>query len=356
MLAPGFIRYVTGGTTRSPRIIQYSNKRWQRSIAIKARLLASHGVGPGSRVAVCHPFAPWAIGQVFTEASFGCGADVFPLGLEPSRKPFQDLLYEFNPTHICGSARNLVRWANDLKQRGKSFDRTTARTAFIAGEPVSAEIREACATDWNAAVVNIYGLAEFDMIGAEIPGTTGFELVSEYEYCLYHNIDDRFSALQVDALGELSVRERGDISWHKTGDIVRVVRATATPLTDQVWSVEILRRVSDGLFFADGSLLTVEHLDAVLSMCPFVKQLQIQVRRQNTAGDSISVLFVPVDGATGDLTSLVRSSFLECNIDVADSFYRGVILEIEARPTDEASLHVTPRGKMPSIVEIGNGK
>jgi phenylacetate-coenzyme A ligase PaaK-like adenylate-forming protein len=349
----GRVQYVTGGTTRTPRLIKYDAARWSQSIRIKARLLSEYGVDGNARVAVCHPFAPWAIGSVFTEASLYCGAYVFPIGLVANRAPFQDMLFDFNPTHICGTCRNLIRWANELAQRGKCIPRELRRVAFVAGEPITPIARHNCSARWSAKVINIYGLAEFDMIGVEHWGGHGFSLVPEFEYGIIDERTGEIVPILVGCIGELCIHEPRNENWHRTGDRVRVAERTESP-GGTSWNVHFLGRINETAVFADGSLLTVEHLNRVRERCPEIAVIQVQVRHADE-GDSVSILCVVKEEPDSDFAERVKEALLASNIDLADGFGHGVIRTVDVRIVSDAELFLTPRGKAPSIVEIDSG-
>src|SRR4051812_18362813 len=113
----GTLVYLTGGTTGRPRRVVYDGKRYGESVGVTAEILAAHGVGEDSRVVVCQPFDPWAIGGVFRDAALACGACVLPLGLSASCRSLTDALLEFDANVLCGSASLLLRIARSASRK-----------------------------------------------------------------------------------------------------------------------------------------------------------------------------------------------------------------------------------------------
>lgn len=151
----GRLAFVTGGTSRAARLVEYDRARWQRSVQCKAAIFSAHAVGPANRVAVCHPFAPWAIGQVDVEGALACGASVFPFGLNITSPEIQDLMVRVRPTHLCGGARNLLWLSKALRERSVSLVLPSDGALFVAGEILAQGVREQCEADWQAPVVNL---------------------------------------------------------------------------------------------------------------------------------------------------------------------------------------------------------
>jgi acyl-coenzyme A synthetase/AMP-(fatty) acid ligase len=341
----GRLTFITGGTSRTARLIEYNDARWQRSVRCKAAIFRSNGIDTSSRVAVCHPFAPWSIGQVHVEGALACGASVFPFGLSVNTPEIQDFLMAVQPSHLCGGARNLIRIAQALRKRSSAPSLPAGGALLVAGEMLTQVVRDQCEDEWQARVVNVYGMAEFDALGAELPGFNGVCLLDEFEFSL--NVDDRFIELAEGAVGTLAVRGKGDTEWHNSGDIVEVLQSG--PLKGAFChSIVIVGRADVIVNFADGSAISEIQVLDMLSKLPELRALQIQVFTPDERGEVIRVICVPNGPVTSFDFERVRDLVRNLNVDVADSFKAGVIRDcvIDIYPTERALVE-TARGKRP---------
>lgn len=347
----GKLTFITGGTSRAARSIEYDFARWQRSVRCKAAIFSAYAVGPSSRVAVCHPFAPWAIGQVHVEGALACGASVFPFGLSIDSSEIQDLLVRVAPTHLCGGARNLLRLASALRERAVSLALPSDGALFVAGEILTQGVREQCASEWQAPVVNVYGVAEFDALGSELPGVKGICLLDEFEFAVY--ADDDPVELTEGQVGALAVRGIGDALWHCSGDIVEVLR-TGQMAQRFRHSIAIVGRADLVVNFADGSAISEVQVQQMLTHLPELAALQIQVFSPDERGEVVRVVCVPKGPVASIDFERVRDLVQNLNVDVADSFRAGVIRDcmVDVYPTERALVE-TARGKRPLLVRMG---
>lgn len=367
----GRIHYLTGGTTRLPRVISYDARRWARSVGVTRDVLAAHGVDATSRIAICHPFAPWAIGMVFAEAALQCGASVYPLGLYAGQPSFRHLLTNIAPTHLCATARNLITWAEGAgpitsanghdgnghhalesilqgDANGNGHHPTRRRVAFVAGEMLTEANRVACAEAWSADVVNVYGMAELDTVASELPGVEGLVLTPTLEAGI---LTDGSIAAPTDGMrGGLMLRDRADGRWYRTGDLVSVTGRTSPDAPwPSSWIIEVLGRQEETVTLSDGTMIGSDHIRHITESRPEVTRVQLVVRR-TLRGDEIEIRCVLSD-ACADPPREIIPLFLESSIDIADSHRHGVIVSVTAIATSEAELVTTPRGKIPTFVE-----
>jgi phenylacetate-coenzyme A ligase PaaK-like adenylate-forming protein len=300
---------------------------------------------------VCHPFAPWSIGQVFVEGALRCGASVFPLGLQAGERTIQTLaLEELQPTYICGAARNLIRWG--LEMGVPDALRSPVRKVFVAGERLLPEMRAKCGELWGAEVVDIYGMAEFDMLGAEVPGVDGICLIPTMTYGLVTCPGGMPSTrLEPGLEGILSVHPHADSKWHETGDRVRLCGAIhlSSPPWGEVQVVKLLGREDESAILADGSLLLGIHVDELVDRLKGVAAAQVRVTHR-LDGDEIRILCVCGDAERPD-PKLVVDLFLEANIDVSDSVRHGAVKTLEVAFVAPDELLTTARGKVRKVVE-----
>jgi phenylacetate-coenzyme A ligase PaaK-like adenylate-forming protein len=345
--------YLTGGTTGRPRLIRYDRSRWNQVVHAKMRILQAYGVGADDRVLICHPFAPWAIGPVHAEAAWLCGAHVFPVGLGFDTPEIMELIREFAPTRIAGGARILIRLHELLLRGGRAPE--SASTLFVAGSPLTPEVRQEAAACWNAVVVDVYGMAEFDALGAEIDGSNGVLLLPHLDFALRGN-DGSVAACTPGASGELLVRWTLNDEWVATGDSVKIVGQRAWPGdTRQVPAVALLGRMQPTLHLSDGSAISEAQVSMVQRRFAAVKYLQLFCETESGRDVLVARVVLLRDGAAAeDVDSLVEGlirAIREINIDVADAVRSNSIGAVRALICSEGDLFVTTRGKMPLVVQ-----
>jgi phenylacetate-coenzyme A ligase PaaK-like adenylate-forming protein len=349
----GTIHYFTGGTVSSPKQISYNAQRWQRSIAIKQRLLSAYGVNEEARVVVCYPFAPWAIGPIFAEAALHCGASVLPIGNHCNQPDLLKTILAFNPTHLCSTARNLIYLEQNVRKMNLSTQPLGPVTAFVAGEALKPRVREKAATLWRANIVNVYGMAEFDMVASEFPDAKGhLALVPEFDYAVRTEEGIQLP-LSAGLEGELLIRETVAAPWYPTGDCIRVVDLDHSPWGSQKLSarIEVLHRLNETVSLADGTKIIGEQIDRMLLDHPDLEHIQVAVNKTDS-GESIQVYCVPKSETRRPEPRQIRLSLLNANVDLTDSARSGFVSSINVRFVREDQLRRSTRGKIPRLLEV----
>lgn len=342
---------LTGGTTAAPRQVVYDAAHWARSVKIKTEMLRAHGVGPGSRVAVCHPFDPWSIGAVHRDAALACGATVLPLGLSASTQSMQRQLMDFDPTIVCGTASLLIRWWEEARLAGVE-PIGAPEIVFHAGEPLRDADREACARLLGARIVNVYGLAQFDAIACELPGCEGLVLAPDYEYRICR--DGCMNLPAAGVVGELALRSRSGGAWHHTGDQVRVTGMVSShaPQWQGSPSIAHLGRLDHVVSLPDGSVLSgaqVLAAEAALADAGVVK-LQVQIWRPPARQAEVRIMASVRDGSSLS-PERIRARLLEAACDLADAETHGAV-RVVAELAPESRFLRTARGKLPAVIAV----
>jgi phenylacetate-coenzyme A ligase PaaK-like adenylate-forming protein len=339
--------YLTGGTVRRPRMITYTAARYQQSVRATAEVLLCHGVGPFHRVAVCHPFDPWAIGGVFRDAALLCGAGVLPLGLNVLAESLWASLLRHDPTVICGSASVLLRLGNRLSAHGPL--RSRPRLIFHAGEPLPASLRQECAEMWRAKVINVYGNAEFDTLACEGIIREGLILSPHLQYALFNSARRKPSSLVAGQTGELLIRSTVLARWFRTKDSVRVLRSSARD--DGLWPgslvIEHLGRLDNSIQLPDGTVVHANSIHALQRRLPIVA-LQVHSYRR-TKHPRLRILVIPSNG-TQLRPQIVRRALLQECFELSDAVRHDVVgLSVKIAKLHEVAR--TDRGKVRIFVE-----
>lgn len=330
----------------------YSRQRYGESVQVTQEILSAHGVQPGMALVVCFPFDPWAIGGVFRDAALACGARVLPLGLSTGEPSMGAMLASFDPDVFCGSASLLVRWHAELKQP-QTGQPTRQRLVFHAGESLRPLVRQACATAWNAKVINVYGMAEFDSVGSEGPREPGLILSPHLHYALTLPGQGEYQSLSEGEEGELLIRTQEMPEWYHTRDLVRVLgRVSADEvLWPGSWRIQHLSRTDNAMKLPDGSLVSAEQLEEVARELPGIEYLQLQLVRSPDSSASLRLLATPCQGVAPPSITELQDTLLHGCLELADAvMHRAVLLEV--RLVDASQLERTQRGKVRSFVEV----
>ena len=348
----GNISYFTGGTAKIPKVVNYSLDRWKESVRITGEVLKAHGVDKDSKVLICHPFAPWAIGQVFAEAAFNCGAHVFPLGLNFMDTNFQSFTLSIGFTHVCATARNMIRWKlllNDLEER---FHTESLQKIFVAGEKLSDKVRVECETLWLTTLVDIYGMAEFDTIAAELPGSESLVLSPHFHYSLRSG--NKIIQLSDNALGELLIKRKIEDDWHETGDLVMAkMRWDQQPWLNS-FQINFIDRVEENLSLSDGSSIRIWQIKELLKDLEMISRMQIQLSRSRN-GDRLQILYMINNEIGFKIEDAIIKTLISSSIDIQDSYRHKTIVAIECnRVENESDFYNTSRGKIPFFYEIAS--
>ncbi len=316
------------------------------------QILSSREVGRGLRVAVCFPSDPWAIGSVFRDAALHCGATVLPLGLSAGQPSLWSKLVEFRPDIICSSASLLLHWHHSSIKEGRS-PLLRVSWVFHAGELLRPSIREACERAWNAQVVNVYGMAEFDSVGCEGVLNRGLVLSPHLDYAIAKEETDRRAGLRKGLKGKLLVRVKNGRRWHDTQDLVEVLERASNreALWPNSWCIDVIGRVDGSLKLPDGSLIGTRHVESLMREFPAIQDAQLHLRhgRADEAA-TLKVTLAIANDQPSPSDEDVRSTLLKNCLELADSLmHETITLEIEF--AEYSDLSRTERGKIRVFVE-----
>jgi phenylacetate-coenzyme A ligase PaaK-like adenylate-forming protein len=341
---------VTGGTTGTPRQVCYTRERYAESVRVSREILRGHGVGRRSAVLVCFPSDPWAIGGVFRDAALACGARVLSLGLSAGDGGFAELVADFRPTVLCGSADLLAYWGETVLAAALP-PRERPAVVFHAGEPLRATARARCAAAWRARVIDVYGMAEFDSVASEGPLGAGLVLSPHLYYAL--SVARDIAPLDAGLEGELLIRRSDMEPWHPTRDVVRVLgrNGPGERLWPGSWIIEHRHRADAALKLPDGSTVSTGPIRALALRFPEIEQWQLQVRRAPAGPAALRLLAVPTAGVAAPDREELAASFLTLCAEVADAVKHRAVT-FEATLVEGAALARTTRGKVKHLVEV----
>ena len=347
---PGTLIAVTGGTSGVSRRVEYSYLQWRESVAVTSQALAENGVGSKTKAVVAFPGSPWAIGPVFAEAALNCGATVLPAGQWATNSAFFQILQEFQPNCFMGSSNML----SSLSIRSELDTRLnwikSIQICFSAGELLLPGTRETLKNSYGVQVVDIYGMAEFDTVAAEMPETLGLVLAPCFHYSLF--VNDEYQPLAHCAKGRLAIRRNSEQEWHLTPDLVEVL-----PIVNrrQQWfgsyCIQVLDRCDESCSLFDGTKLSGEHVNRLVSFFPNLTHAQILI----SATSSCHVAEMMWAGQSDGPSPLeIESALGLISVDLADSIRHGFLRVTSSTRTSPEMLKRTARGKIPRIFTTSN--
>lgn len=209
--------FLSGGTINRPKQIPYTYNDYKRSIFCTVNALEMTGkISSNQKTCLLHPFAPWAIGGIFQEALAVIGCHTLVLGLGVNQSRIRAEIKAFNPEVLIGPISLIV------KVLGSIYKNISCRIVINAGELLHIHQKHFLESI-GVTVCNIYGMSEFDTLGAEcsygsihlMHDEFNFELIGNGNYCS-HNL----------LTGELVVtplhRQSFRVFRYRTGDQIQI--------------------------------------------------------------------------------------------------------------------------------------
>lgn len=346
----GRICYFSGGSSGSYKTIFYTKERWLKSVNVTAEVLSAYGVDKNSKVVIMQPFSPWAIGSVFADAALSCGAEVYPIGLYAGDSVFQSFIRSVNPTHLCGSIRNLIKWKKAIDISAK-WSVEHKIVSFVAGENFSDNDRMLCEHLWNCSVVNIYGMSEFDTVAAQCKINNDLVLNPYLQYALL--VDREIVGLKKNRIGELLIKENVEDSWYSTGDYVNVTDENTTHLSLWQGSKKIcfISRLNESATLSDGTEISSVIIDYLRERFPNVSFFQCVIS-DKLEGHCIEIRFLEYLEFEGQVSGEDILTVFTENIDILDAIKHEIIIELRSVKIGSMDGFITTdRGKTPLIIK-----
>lgn len=160
-------------------------------------------------------------------------------------------------------------------------------------------------------------MAEFDALGAELPGLRGICLLDEFEFAIYADGELVELAEGRGARSPFGGRamSRGTVAATLSKFLapVRWLPASSTRFA-------IVGRADIVVNFADGSAISEIQVRQMLDKLPELAALQIQVFTPDERGEVVRVVCVPRGPVTSIDFEHVRHLVRNLNVDVADGF------------------------------------
>jgi phenylacetate-coenzyme A ligase PaaK-like adenylate-forming protein len=261
-------------------------------------------------------------------------------------------LLKFSPTHICAPATLVLEWLKGFS--GFGTGKLKNLKIFHAGEHLNSATTEELSQCFGAKVINIYGLAEFDSVGAQVDIEPELILSPHLCYALHVEGQSEPQALRQGLKGELLIREHRLQKWYRTRDLVEVQKENCkNSLWDGQPAIIYLGRKDHVMVLPDGAKVSDAQVRAALLTCNHIVRFgQLQMIRPFGGVAKLVFCFV-VDRKTyhGAAHSIVKKALLGACLELADATRCGVV-SLKVKCVSPNELLTTTRGKRPLLIEI----
>jgi phenylacetate-coenzyme A ligase PaaK-like adenylate-forming protein len=186
--------FASGGTTGERAVVVYDQAAWDVAVACVPRFMNIQGIAAGARVlGIGSPSPLHLTNRVFAEFCAG-RADAPRLAVTMPVRDITEALNAYQPKALITYPSFIRRLAEE--QRAGRL-RIAPRQFGSAAETLTQDVRELAWETWGAAVLDVYGATEANLIGVECPWTAGLhvledlvvlEVVDEHNHPVPHGV------------------------------------------------------------------------------------------------------------------------------------------------------------------------
>lgn len=303
--------FLSGGTINSPKHIPYTIEDYTKSISSTTRALKiTKQLSQNQRVCLLHPFAPWSIGGIFQEAIAKIGCKILVLGLGMNEQRIKKEVLSFNPDVFVGPASLIVKLLSDIDSQKKY------ESVINAGEVLYPFQRDFFKAR-KIKSFNIYGMSEFDTLGAECPHGSLHLLFDEFYFEMIRTGVPGNNGL----IGELVItpinRQAYKVFRYLSGDQVEISKHEICPCGIKGTIINNVGR--ENAFFIDG--VTISDIDlehAVEKMKLPLLDYQIRIKTSQSGIIIIQFVFSALKKLYPIELSKIVHSLEHVNIDWED--------------------------------------
>lgn len=345
--------FLSGGTQTSYKRIYYTNEDWNIALQTNAELFRMCSIGPGDKVAILQPFAPWSIGPVYQESTAQIGALAIPLGIHFHQDTIANLLQVHQPTVILAPPSFLARLTQHLRETGAlSRAALTVRLLVLAGEPLSRGQRAFLSAAWQAIALSLYGSAETDSLAVQVEPGGPFHFLTQTIFPEVDLREGRTTMFNKGALGNLLIttlaRRSTPLIRYELGDKIEVEGPCS--LHERCYLIRILGRGSQSIILSDGTCIeSYQVLSIVDEVIPEFVACRVRVSTGEDGSDVLEVtLYSNDDVPDNELTKLAKC-LGRLSVDVEDALAAGTLSSIHVFHERADNMPVTQRGKLVSF-------
>jgi putative adenylate-forming enzyme len=168
--------FASGGTTGERGLVVYDQAAWEVAVACLLRLMKVQGIAADTRVLGLGSPSPLHLtNRVFAELRAG-HADAPRLAVTTPIRQIDEALNAYQPEVVI-TYPSFVRRLAEEQRAGRL--QIAPRQFGTAAETLTQDVRDLARETWGAAVLNIYGTTEANLLGVECPWTAGLHVLED---------------------------------------------------------------------------------------------------------------------------------------------------------------------------------
>lgn len=342
--------YCSGGTSARPKFIARSVDDIRRSADDAKAMFECGGVTADDTVMILQPFGVWAIGSIALNAFLSLGSRVIPVGAGIPDHVTHLLANEFHPSVIYASPRYARELGQTLRSAGVDPRSIGVRLFLLAGEGFGVSTRNVLSEEWGAETIDIYGSEETDGMGAECGEHRGLHLLDRsflFEILRVEGEDDP-------SIGEIVVTTLGKQAFpllrYRLGDVIQTVPEQCACGREGPLIRVVGRRDERLVLMGAAKIYGWQVVRALESFAGVFEAWQLHVTADERGTELLELLVCGGVDATGEDLLSARRTIELMSVDIA-ALVTSEVLAVRARFADRNQLTVTPRGKIPVLVD-----
>ncbi len=308
----------SGTTSGQPLRWLDTQQSWRWLVSVWKKMMVKAGVRPHEdRIFFPFSFGPFLGFWMAFEASaeYGC---LTLTGGSMSTSARLKFLIEHRATVICCTPTYALRMAEIAQAEGYDLVNSDVRMLIVAGEPGGAipSTRQQIETQWNARVIDHYGLTEVGPVAIESESQPlDLQILAEDYFAEVVELGGT-TPVADGATGELVLTNLGrfgsPLIRYRTGDIVKGLRDSQSNL---ILKGGILGR-SDDMIQIRGNNVYPSALEAIIRKFPEVVEFRITARTNQNLGDLLIEVEMTPDSTpspeevAGKIAQMIRTELL----------------------------------------------
>jgi len=188
------ISFSTAGTTKRAYTVHLTRDDFAQWLVAKARdaLVKFVGLTDSDIIANTFGFGLVQPGCEYTFGAIEAGAHVYPVGpgtLTSSKETIR-IIGQRDITTVFATPYYAMRLTDVALEMGTNPADLKIKRFVVTGETLTSAARKRIEQSWQAEVFNVFGMAEFGVVGAECKAHKGMHILSDYLYPELTNLHD----------------------------------------------------------------------------------------------------------------------------------------------------------------------
>lgn len=289
------ISFATTGSTQRQFLIHLTYDDFKEWLVAKARDALANFIGITDSDVIVNTFGFGLIqpGCEYTFAAIEAGAHVYPVGpgVLTSSKDTIRIIDQRDVTTVFATPSYALRLIDVALEMGINPIDLKIKRFLVTGETLTNAAKKRIKEAWGTEVFNVYGMAEFGVVGTECKAHNGLHILHDYLFPELTNIK-AFAPAGVDRIGELVLTTIGKTGMplirYNTRDIIAVTE-TACSCGFQKWTIKSVYGRTDGMIKIKGKGIYPSHIEEILLSTPELSSEYQILIEHGTYFDKISI-------------------------------------------------------------------